>query len=324
MNLTKTLRLLLVFLSISGICSAQEFTEEENWIREIAGEYCRGYRFLAYRFETFTKQDVIKAKEKLKSIKQFAPESEWEGVYFGNVALGDNGLLWSAEGGFLKFYCYHELGRLDYGKVSESPGFVEIISEKPAASTPDQKPNGKTENKLIKVKFGESHYLVPENSLQHFTTRAAGLGTSSDNYADFYWLKREDFEKKVFGLPVLPKEYKHLLRFPVETRIISVGKRQIIRNKQSTEEYNFDDIHYPVTLDAGKNRNIKPGMNFYVDDLGEWVEITGVFQKSSIGRIRRDFDENKNEQCRNGELGGGDIISCKKIKFGMKAKTKFN
>jgi hypothetical protein len=75
-------------------------------------------------------------------------------------------------------------------------------------------------------------------------------------------------------------------------------------------------------LNAGKNKNIKIGMNFFVEDLGEWIQITKVFQKSSIGFIRRDFDENKQEQCRDSERGSGQITPCKEIKIGMKAKTK--
>ena len=106
--------------------------------------------------------------------------------------------------------------------------------------------------KLIKVKLGEAHYLVPENLLQNFTISAAGLSTNFD-YSD-YWVNVEDIEKKAFGLPILPEKYKNLLRYPIETKIIGVGKKKIIPNEQSTKEFNFDDIHYPVTLNAGKNK----------------------------------------------------------------------
>ena len=134
--------------------------------------------------------------------------------------------------------------------------------------------------------------------------------------------KEGSYEKPIFGLPVVPEKYKHLIRLPIETQIINFSERKIIPNEQSTEEYNFDDIHYSVTLGAGKNKGLKVGMNFYVEDLGEWIEITKVAQKTSDGFIRRDFDENRKEQCRDSEGGSGQLIPCKEIKTGMKAKTK--
>lgn len=62
-------------------------------------------------------------------------------------------------------------------------------------------------------------------------------------------------------------------------------------------------------------------MNFFVEDLGEWIEIIKVLQNSSLGFIRRDFNENKQEQCWDSECGSGQLISCKEVKIGMKAKT---
>jgi hypothetical protein len=112
------------------------------------------------------------------------------------------------------------------------------------------------------------------------------------------------------------------LRYPLQAKIISAGSKKIIPNEQSTKEFNFDDIHYPVTLNAGKNKNIKIKMNFFVEDLGEWIEITKVSQTKSIGFIRRDFDENGQEQCRDSEGGSGQLIPCKEIKVGMISKTK--
>ncbi|MDQ3801265.1 MAG: hypothetical protein M3384_17730 [Acidobacteriota bacterium] len=147
------------------------------------------------------------------------------------------------------------------------------------------------------------------------------MSTELEDYS-YYWSKAEDDEKRVFGLPVLPSEYKDSLRYPVEAKIIAVGSRKIIPNEQSTKEFNFADIHYPVTLNAGKNKNVKSGMNLFVEDLGEWVEITKVFQKHSIGRISRNFGEGNKEQCLDGERGQGQVIACKKIKVGTQAKTK--
>lgn len=319
MNLLKTF---LIFLSFSGFCIGQEYTEDENWIREIGGAYS-SERFISYRYNNFTEEDVPKAKQKLKSIKQFAPKNEWEGVYSRGIEVGDVRLIWNLEGGFFDYYYYHELRSLNYGKIKESPSLIELVSEKPLISTPAKKQSVTSVNKLVKVKVGERHFLVYENRVQDFAERAVGLSIDLQDYF-YYWSKVEDYEKNVFGLPILPSEYKHLLRYPIEAKILSVGRKKIIPNEQSTKEFNFDDIHYPITLNAGKNKSIKIGMNFFVEELGEWIEITKVAQTKSIGFIKRNFDEDGRERCWDSEGGSGQLISCKEIKVGMMSKTKGN
>jgi hypothetical protein len=130
--------------------------------------------------------------------------------------------------------------------------------------------------------------------------------------------------ERLEGIPVLPVEYRKFLRYPEEAKVVSIGKKKIIPNEQSTKEYNFDDIHYPVTLGAGIDKKLKKGMNFFVKDLGEWIQLTDVFQRTSAGFIRRDLDENGREQCWDSKAGSGQTIPCKEIRVGMNAKTRGN
>jgi hypothetical protein len=90
-------------------------------------------------------------------------------------------------------------------------------------------------------------------------------------------------QKRRDGLPVLHLEYAKFLRYPVEARIIRIGKKEIVPNEQSTKEYNFDDIHYPVTLNVGKDKKLKKDMNFFVKDLGEWIQLTQSFKSDQMG-----------------------------------------
>jgi hypothetical protein len=72
----------------------------------------------------------------------------------------------------------------------------------------------------------------------------------------------------------------------------------VIRSKSTTRDVNYDDIHISVTLADGQNKGVKVGMDFFVPDLGEWVEVLRVNRSSSTARIRRDFDLEGREQCR--------------------------
>lgn len=310
--------IIITILLLSNSSFAQEIVEDDNWLIEITGSYCR-YSKIMYRFKSFTKDDVAKAKEKFKQIKQTSQNSEWEGLYFTNTGVGDSNMILNSEGGFLRFYCYHYLDSLDYGKINNSSDFIALFSEKPAVKNQNEVKS--KERKLVKVKFGEIHFLVPEERLEDFLEVTAGL----KNYGVdlfYYWTKEDDIKKEVFGLPIVPSKYKHLLRHPIEAKITHVGDKKIIPNEQSTKEYNFDDIHYPVTINAGSNKNVKIGMDFLIKDTGEWVRITKVSQKSSVGFIRRDINLKGNERCFDDRGGSNQTIACKNAEKEMKVITK--
>jgi hypothetical protein len=317
MQLIKFFKIFLILLSISGFCWGQELVEDENWLKGLGTE--ADYLPTLVYLPDFNKKDLPSAKKRLGIVRQFTAKSEWEGIYYSETVIGDSKLIWNTEGGFFDFYFYHYPRYFDYGTVNDSPSFVVLVSEKPFISTSPKERDAKT--KLVKIKVGEKHFLVPEDRLKDFCEKAVRLSTDLNDIF-YYRIKEEDFKKEVSGLPVLPAEYKNFLRYPIEARIIKVSRKKIIPNKQTTKEFNFDDIYYPVSLDVGNNKKVKKGMNFFVEELGEWVQVTKVFQTNSFGFIRRDFDENNKEQCWDSEGGNGQIIPCKEIKVGMQSKTK--
>lgn len=299
------------------ISFGQEIDFEGNWYRDI-----KGYDdfYTRYEFKFYAKDDVVKAKKRFDLIKQFPPKDEWEGIYANNVESGDATLHWSSGGGFVYYSVYHTLRQLDFGSAFDKPDSVKLVSEK----SPVIKSKSIFSTNLIKIKFGDRHYLVPENRLQDFTERAVGLNTSIIDFG-YYLQKPDEYENKVFGLPVLPEKYKKFLRLPINSEIIRVGKRQLYREQFGNDDALVsEEIYRFVTLGAGKNKKVKVGMNFFAEDLGEWIEITKVSSNSSIGKIRRNLNEKRQEQCRDAEGGQGQIITCKEIKVGMKVKTKLS
>lgn len=310
---------ILLLLSISANSFGQKAVGDENWLKGFKTE-ADDYQTLSYwDFASFKLEDIPQAKKRLNSVRQYTPQNEWEGVYYSNTDVGDSRFIWNEKGGFFSFHFYHSLKSFYFGKAKDSLGFIELDYEKPPI--PQMKRKTASKNRLIKVKIGEKHFLVPETRLRDFCERAAGLSVS---FWDFYYYFKKYTDRHIeeFGLPILPAEYKKYFRYPIEAKIIRVGKRKIIPNEQSTKEYNFDDIHYPITINIGKNKNLKKQMNFFVENLGEWIQIEKVYQGISVGFIRRDFDENKQEQCRDSEEGMGQLIPCKEIKIGLIAKTK--
>lgn len=305
----------ILFLAITfQISFSQDLDVNGNWFKEIKGVD----DFLtSYDFKKYTKTDVINAKERFLLITRFLPDNEWEGIYTSNTEIGNNELHWNAEDGFVYYSVYHTLGSLDYGKTQNKSDSVKLISEK--SSVIGRK--SLFSNNLIKVKIRERHYLVPENRLKDFAERAVGLNTNLSDFIGYYWFKLNESGLEISGLPVFPPKYKNYLRFSINIKITHIGNRQIYQEKLDDGTINREEIHRFVTLSAGKNKNIKKGMNFFVEDLCEWVEITKVFPKTSTGKIVRLLDENS-ENCFDSAGGGGQIIPCKEIKTGMKVKTK--
>jgi hypothetical protein len=296
----KTLLTLFLLISAFQICFGQELKEGEFW------DSFWGERQSIWEYKNFSKEDVIKSRQKLTLIKQSLSEIEWTGQYLSNTSLGESFLFWNNHNGFVEYYFYHTLKSLSYGNAIDKDGFVifkdeNVNSLKPPKSTV-----------FVKVKFGETHYLIPENKLKDFLEMAVGVYAGlTDNY--FSWQKTLDIKKEVFGIPQVPAKFKHLLPSPIKTKIAGIGKKTL--NSETEEIYRF------VILGDGKNKKIKVGMNFFVEDLGEWVEIVNVSANSSIGKITRSFYD-KIEECRTAEKGQGEGFPCKKIEKNMKVTTR--
>lgn len=315
MKSNKILLFLIIWFASFQIFFAQEIDFEGNWYRDTRSVDDSNSR---YEFEFYTKGDVINAKRRFDLIKQSPLKNDWEGIYAHNVEIGEARLHWNSESGFVYYFVYHTLRQLDFGSALDQIDSVNLSSEKSSTN----KRKSIFFNNLVKVKFGDRHYLVPENRLQDFVDRTAGLNTDIIDF-NYYLQKPAEYENKVYGLPVLPEKYKKFLRYPIDTKIIRVGNRRVIREKHGDADFMAsEEINYFVTLRAGKNKKVKVGMNFFADDLGEWIEITKVLPNNSVGKIKRMFDENKQEECRDSEGGQGQIVPCKEIKAGMKVRTK--
>ncbi len=315
MTQLKLLFIIIFTFLLSLVAFGQEIDPNGNWYKEIKGvdDY-----YSHYDFKQYSISDVVNAKRQFELIRKNRGNNEWEGIYQAGTILGTAELEWNTEGGFIYHYVYHTLARLDFGKIRNKLDSVTLIS----LSTSKKKSYFST--KLVKVKFLNGHYLVPEKRLKDFAERAVGLSTDLEDWR--YYLYKPN-EPKVSGkrqlLPKLPNKYKHLLQLPIKTKIIEVGRRIIHKDTFDDGTVNYEEIHCFVTLGKGKSEKIRKGMNFFVKDLGEWIEVVKVLPKSSVGKIRRGF-YNKKEACYNMELGQGLTIPCKMPKSGMKVETKLS
>lgn len=304
------------FLLILGfqISFGQDFQEDENWLGE------QGYpqSFLYHNFKTYSKADVIKAKQKLSLIKQSPTADEWEGYYQQYGELSQIGLIWNSNAGFIHYYIYTcsiELRGLGFGNVTNSADLLTLNYEK------RKNEKAKVAQTLVKVKIGERHYLVPEDKLKDFCQLAVGrlFGEKEYNASINYWWKVSNENKNWEGLPILPDNYSKFVVKPVEAKIIKVGKATIENRKTDEDKIESGDVYHFITVDAGKNQNLKNGMNLYIPELDETAIVEKVFLKSSVAIIYRDFYKTRTERCWD---ENHKIKPCPKINAGMYAKTK--
>jgi len=316
----KTLIFIVLLLALTTQpCFPQEFEETENWIGEFA---LYQTPFLVHRLKNFTKDDVAKAKEKLNLIKSSSSQSEWDGVFVKSADLSDIRLIWKEDAGFIDYYIYTcaiELRNLNYGRVINSPDFVNLVSEKPAIATKQKDPL--TGVKLIKVRVGERRFLVPEDELADFYAYAVGLSLNEYESQSNYWWKLSDSKKPLFGLPILPDKFKRFLRYPIKAKIAKIGKQEVIESKNADGKLEKDFVNYDFTINAGTNKGVRKGMKLYIPEMQEWAQVERVSLTSSHVFIQRFIGYGEKEVCTNETSEEHD---CGNLAVGMTAQTQNN
>jgi len=219
----KQVLLNLVFtLLIVGFCQLVSFAqldEDGRWENDFYAPALLNYR-------SYSESDFANAAAKLKDIKSENSNSvdEWAGDYSAQSGeVNVIALRFSPQAGFVyaNFYtCLPELRGLNYGTVSQTPDSILLTSQ-------TSQRNGQT-TKYLRVKWGERHYLVPENEVAQFYKFVAGFGWKEDEYVFFdFLLKNDDAEKPIVGMPVVPRGYERFAKKPIEATITEVLRREI-------------------------------------------------------------------------------------------------
>ena len=320
MRLQKSFLVVLIFIAAIQICFGQttpEYVEGENWVQQY-GIYAS--QFIMFRYDRYSKEDTLKFREKLDLLKEAKFADEWEGIYIrGGIDLGFSQLRWDSNIGFAHFYiytCVPELSSVNYGKVTNSPQYIQTIPEFIADS-----PRKANIIKYVKVKWGNQHYLVDESSLPEFAEQAVGiyvLPEESSYKGLIFWVKG-DSPQEFTGAPEFPASYKKFQRQPIETIITSV-KRTIEQEVEiAGTYYTSETAVYKITIGAGAIKGVKKGMDFYSPELNTDISIVEVNRNSAVGVITRYLDENQNDHCVDDEA---NKIPCPVIKPSLKIKTR--
>ena len=322
MNLSRIYLIAITSLLFPLFCIAQTIDDESNWYKEIGK---RNDPYSSFDFTRYTKSDIEKAKAKYLRIAATTTDDEWAGTYRWQRMLGITELTWDLKNGFVYTHAYHTLASVDYGSTISTTDSVAFVSEKPTV----RKGKYFLEGEHIRVKLGEKHLLVPESRLSDFAIWAVGREVPTGRREKeivaeegFFWEKVEDEDRKIADVPTFPDRYAHLIQKPIRSRILSVGKLRIKREKSADWGTTSEDHLVTLRLSTGQRQGVRVGMRFWVDELEEWIVIRSVLAKQSLAELSRSFIDGK-EYCERYEKFGRTVeFPCRKPKIGMSARTR--
>lgn len=128
--------------------------------------------------------------------------------YYGN-GLGTNCYLDVQPEGRFSF-----IWRACLGVYGQNEGGAKVVKDH-LILTPEQ-PNDSigcgTATDFIPVRWGDRLYLVPQDAGKAFCSQVNEGSEPRSNVHNHVYLRRGDWEKKVTGLPVVPKEWESLLQ----------------------------------------------------------------------------------------------------------------
>lgn len=107
--------------------------------------------------------------------------------------------------------------------------------------------------------------------------------------------------------PVVPPGYERFLKKPIEATITAVGGRRVRRKlsfKNKSSEVFYEHVSLTdVTIDAGTEHGLKPGMFLLARDAGEVerIRIVRAGKRSSAGYVIRELAEDGSETVTDGD-----------------------
>jgi hypothetical protein len=113
---------------------------------------------------------------------------------------------------------------------------------------------------------------VPTDDLVGFCNQINEGAEPRHGSFGLYLLRQGDENKTVSGNPTVPREYqRYLLPKPVSAEIIKVG---VYTTRPSVTDWRFKDT--PVTLNAGSEQGLLPGMELLVTNPTDAVESVRI------------------------------------------------
>lgn len=249
------------------------------------GEACR------FDSDSYTREDVRAFRTAWDDLAARAVRSsdEWAGVYGSGGETSYRKIVWAPGEGYAYMFvstCRAGFNDVDYGSVTQSSSLVTFTTNRIGVTYyPRNLPW-----RMVPVRWGSWHLLVPETSFQEFCRYAVGRDLRESRYSfDFpsYYVKRPTTDDWPTGVPVVPPEYERFVLQPLGAHVTSVG---VPFSRDVTDDYT--ETVTPVTIDLGWDDGVQVGNVLSVAGTGQAVLVTEVRKNGSSGEIVQEpYDE---------------------------------
>lgn len=209
-------------------------------------------------------------QERIQAVAATLTNHPWAGRYYCGDGLGVNVSLFLAPGAGYVFEWRGCLGLYDrnYGSVTETNSRVRLSF----TFKNERKGFQGIAEEFIPVVWGERCYLIPSDDVVGFCNKVNEGTEPRDAPHGFYLLRRGDEKNAASGFPIVPEEYRpYLLAKPITGEIISINS---VTTRPSVCEWKFKDTS--VTLDAGKDKGLREGMEMQVVRPGNVVKSVTI------------------------------------------------
>lgn len=246
-----------------------------------------------------------------------AKGAAWTGDYFRGSDTHGTYLRWSPRAGFVIAHvnkCAAMVMGIVHGRVEATAELVRFFPELDKHPARGHGGHGghaagahavpRDVLNFVPVEWRGGRVLVAEKEMADFGDYVAGLGRHNRwggnmflDYTMFFSRTGED-EAGGSPSPAVPPAYRRFLKKPVEARVTSVGRRVLKRDYQIESEntsmtFERASLTY-VTIDAGAERGVKPGMILRVvrdDDEEDSLLVVRAGRRASTAAVVREVDE---------------------------------
>lgn len=290
---------LLVVLMAASLNTYSQRTWWENGLTRL-GDNKRGFEV-----GLGVSEKVMLEKRWSELGESLATESTgFEGTYAEIGYSSGYFLRFSAKHGFILIPYFDQDLIMDF-----SSGRVEITKDLEVVLIPDREMTGSGRRfrttPRIWIPASNGGYIVPKGDFASFGMYYGGFGEfngfprkrSCDECGTFARRIDERAGPALEDFPA-PPAYRHYLRAPIVTTIVSVGKRHLAVVRDATGFFTRSSLT-PVQLSAGQRLGVKPGLMFLIagsdNYFDEVVKITSATADRSEGIVIRSVDKNGNE-----------------------------
>jgi hypothetical protein len=247
-------------------------------------------------------------------------------------------LRWAPHAGFV--YVYHSEGLsiidFSYGRVEQTPSEIRFIPERDMRETfRDIKLN--TPLIWVAAKSPQLRFMIPKDEMKDFGEFIAGLRDYNDfngpccEFDPFFVSPVRAGELASGASEVLvPDEYQQFMKPPITGRIVSIGKRRIVKG-YGMDRNLFGNLFEessltPIAINIGRIHGLRK--NILLRLAGEqfnlpsqYIQITSVRRQTAVAVVIRSIDKRNQESYLDNPFQSDKRINYPPLRAGMRVTT---